>query len=283
MSPAPSVYPAALDDFVTNKVGTDPKTGHADVHNMLGAAIEGMQAEMGTNPSGSWATLRARLDYLWDETDVPVGGDVLTYDAGTGKFSAAKMTNATIDSSASIGIAKLAGYPGDSTKWLRGDGLWQALPESASVPTGTVFATMAAAAPSGYILAHGQELLRSTYAALDAIVGTQFGAYTNGAGGPGTTHFRIADLRGRAVFGVSPGGAANVNVMGGNDGRPNVYRSPSHRHSICEQGAGGWAQIMAMPITNRAYEYNGVWVWTSGDANNNDSPAFQALNYIVKT
>lgn len=275
--PAPSVYPAALDDFVTSKVGTDPKTGHADAHNLIGAAIEGMQAEMGLNPSGSWATIKARLDYLWDESDIPAGNDAHVYDAGTGKWVAAKITNAMVDSAAAIGISKLAGYPGDSTKWLRGDGTWQLLPESASVPVGTVFAYAGATAPSGYLLAHGQEILRSTYAALDAVVGTGFGAYTNGAGGPGTTHLRIPDLRGRVIVGISPGGAAGVNAMGNSDAVAANVRHISHRHYVNTAG-GGSSSILTFAPGN----LDGINFYTSGNASNDNNPAYQTLNIIIK-
>ena len=59
-----SVYPTAIDDFVTNRTGSDSKTGHAAVHNDLADAIEKIEGELGINPSGTQATVRARLDQL---------------------------------------------------------------------------------------------------------------------------------------------------------------------------------------------------------------------------
>ena len=61
----PTVYPGALDSFV-NPVDTDtlnapPHDGqHADVND----AVEAVEAELGLDPRGTFATVRARLDDL---------------------------------------------------------------------------------------------------------------------------------------------------------------------------------------------------------------------------
>lgn len=63
----------------------------------------------------------------------------------------------------------------------------------AGVPTGAIFWTGAAAAPSGYILGEGQSLLRAgTYAALFAEYGTIHGAVDG-------THFNVPDLKERVI------------------------------------------------------------------------------------
>lgn len=62
----PSNYPANLDEL-TDGVGqaADPlQTGHVGHHTAVGEAVEAVQAELGNDPAGAAATVRARLDTL---------------------------------------------------------------------------------------------------------------------------------------------------------------------------------------------------------------------------
>jgi hypothetical protein len=58
-------YPAALDTF-TNPTSTDTlnSPSHSQQHSDANDAIEAIQAELGTDPAGSYATVKARLDDL---------------------------------------------------------------------------------------------------------------------------------------------------------------------------------------------------------------------------
>ena len=69
----------------------------------------------------------------------------------------------------------------------------------AGVPTGCVFCIAVATVPSGYLECNGTAVNRSTYAALFAIIGTQYGA------GNGSTTFNLPDLRGEFVRGFDNG------------------------------------------------------------------------------
>jgi microcystin-dependent protein len=70
------------------------------------------------------------------------------------------------------------------------------------VPTGAVMPFAMNSAPTGWLAANGTEYAKTgTYAALFAAIGVTYGE-TNGAGGAGTTHFRVPDLRGYFVRGV---------------------------------------------------------------------------------
>lgn len=62
----PSQYPVALDNLPANYVGTDQAdvVDHAGMHNDERDAINAVQAELGTDPSGAAATVRARLDAI---------------------------------------------------------------------------------------------------------------------------------------------------------------------------------------------------------------------------
>ena len=55
--------------------------------------------------------------------------------------------------------------------------------------------------PSGWLLCDGSEVAVSSYPDLDAVVGTRYGARTNGSGGAGTTHFRLPNLTDRVPIG----------------------------------------------------------------------------------
>lgn len=86
-----SNYPGALDSLA-NPAGIDQMTAHAEQHSNANDAIEAIQGELGTDPAGGSATVRARLDAL-DTTvglkadqEPPAGGtagQVLTKDTGT--------------------------------------------------------------------------------------------------------------------------------------------------------------------------------------------------------
>ena len=64
-----SVYPGALDNFAEaspTNLGDNDTTGrtHSERHDDVEAAVEAVQGELGLNPSGDFATVRARLDDL---------------------------------------------------------------------------------------------------------------------------------------------------------------------------------------------------------------------------
>jgi microcystin-dependent protein len=70
------------------------------------------------------------------------------------------------------------------------------------VPTGAVMPFAMNSAPTGWLAANGTEYAKTgTYATLFAAIGVTYGE-TNGAGGAGTTHFRVPDLRGYFVRGA---------------------------------------------------------------------------------
>lgn len=106
------------------------------------------------------------------------------------------------------------------------------------VPVGTCFDYFGAAAPAGFVLAAGQNLSRSTYAALFAVFGTGYGA------GDGSTSFGIPDARGRAIFGVDGmGGSAASRLTAAGSGVGGLLGSfggseflQSHGHGVNDPG-----------------------------------------------
>ena len=85
------------------------------------------------------------------------------------------------------------------------------------VPTGAVMPFAMNSAPTGWLAANGAEYSKvsSTYLALFTAIGTVYGE-TNGAGGVGTTHFRVPDLRGYFVrgHGVNIDGTTSNSTFG---------------------------------------------------------------------
>lgn len=107
-------------------------------------------------------------------------------------------------------------------------------------PSGTIMAYAGSSAPSGWLLCEGQEVSKTTYAALNDVCGTTYGANTNGSGGAGSTHFRLPDLRQRAPIGAGTGSGLTARTIGGQVGSNSVKLDatqsgfPTHSHSITE-------------------------------------------------
>ena len=79
-----SNYPGSLDSFDT--IASDKKTSdvvggrtHRDMHNDLGDAIEAVQAELGTDPAGAYATVKARFEAIEGSTlpQIDAKGDLI--------------------------------------------------------------------------------------------------------------------------------------------------------------------------------------------------------------
>jgi microcystin-dependent protein len=70
-----------------------------------------------------------------------------------------------------------------------------------SVPAGVISQFAGATAPNGYLLCTGQQVAISDHSELYEVLGTTYGALTNGSGGAGSTHFRIPNLQGRIPVG----------------------------------------------------------------------------------
>jgi microcystin-dependent protein len=78
-----------------------------------------------------------------------------------------------------------------------------------SVPPGAIMPYAGTAAPTGFLLMHGQCVSRVTYADLYSAIGT---TYDNGCSG---TEFGIPDLRGRAIAGQDDMGGSSANRLTG--------------------------------------------------------------------
>jgi microcystin-dependent protein len=97
----------------------------------------------------------------------------------------------------------------------------------AGVPSGSVFCMAVATVPSGYLECNGAAVSRTTYAALFAIIGTNYGT------GNGSSTFNLPDLRGEFIRGFDNGrGADSGRSIASSQGASNA----SHNHSISLSG-----------------------------------------------
>lgn len=180
-------------------------------------------------------------------------------------------------------------------------------------PTGSIVAWAGSnPPPADWLYCHGQVVSRTTYAALLAVIGTQFGI------GDGSTTFNLPDLRGKAVVGLDTTqtefntmgktGGEKTHLMvagempahnhGGNTG--NVGSTHTHNAPINyladvtttgvgtrvsninnSTGGGGTAGNAIIPGTNSPHTHD-ISSAGGGTAHNNLQP-YIALEYIIKT
>lgn len=154
---------------------------------------------------------------------------------------------------------------------------------------GAVVAYAGSSSPSGWLFCFGQNVSRTIYAALFAVLGTTYGA------GDGSTTFGLPDLRGRAPFGKDDmGGAAagrltnsaTGGIVGsglGNTGGEQAHTDttnemPSHSHQLNQNAnntTGGAGSILNGSGTN----FNTGS--TGGGAAHNTVPPGIVLNYMI--
>ena len=121
-----------------------------------------------------------------------------------------------------------------TTPWSTLQGI--SLPATAAAAAPGIISQFAGStAPAGYLLCQGQQVAISAQPALHAVLGTTYGALTNGSGGVGTTHFRVPNLQGRIPVGraVDPL-ETEFDVLGETGGAKEVTLSssqiPAHSH-----------------------------------------------------
>lgn len=180
-----------------------------------------------------------------------------------------------------------------STGWID---LPTASGTTAALPPGTLAMFGGASAPSGWLVCDGSAVSRSIYSLLFAVVGTLYGA------GDGSTTFNLPDLQGRVPVGYAAiGGHTDVSTLGNNDGVALGYRRPKHRHTVTDPGHYhlvyancAYGNTDPGSVLHRSTITAGAGGTGSGqktgiaignDPTNDplDTPAYQVVNYIIKT
>lgn len=129
-------------------------------------------------------------------------------------------------------------------------------------PVGAVMDYAGSSAPSGWLLCYGQNISRTTYAALFTAIGVTYGV------GDGSTTFTLPDLRGRVVAGKDDMGGSSANRLtdqtGGLDGDTlgdtggaethtlTTAQMPAHTHTGTTASDGAHTHTVARQLDGAA-------------------------------
>jgi microcystin-dependent protein len=162
-----------------------------------------------------------------------------------------------------------------------------------SVPTGAINMWGTGTAPTGWLLCTGGAVSRTTYAALFAVISTQFGV------GDGSTTFNLPNYQDRVPFGVgtiatfngATGGSANAVLV--SHTHTATVTDPGHLHTYTRGGtdtvSGGPITIQtnsALPTQNTGSAVTGITVGNSTEGvsgTNANLPPYLGINFIIKT
>lgn len=152
--------------------------------------------------------------------------------------------------------------------------------------SGDLKATARSTAPSGWLLAYGQSLLRTDYPDLFTAIGTTYGSADG-------THFNVPDLRGRVPVGLDNMGGSDANVLT-NTYNPNrntlggaigeeahqliVAELPAHHHpyaALTTPGAGDSGGAYDTPYTNNTGD-------TGNDVPHQNVQPGRMFNWLIK-
>lgn len=154
-------------------------------------------------------------------------------------------------------------------------------------PAGSVMQYAGSSAPSGWLLADGTAVSRTTYAALYAVIGTTYGV------GDNSTTFNLPNLKGKVPVGRDSSDTS-FDVLGETGGAKThtltTAEMPAHTHELYANvgnaaSVGNLDDITGSNNINATDQRVGDRPTTStggGGAHNNLQP-YIVLNYIIKT
>lgn len=248
--------------------GMDANQVEPNARGMMGAMrriwdrLNPQQSSGGSGGAYTWTpantlypTAYAQGEVYWCKANfTSVGGDTFNVN-GLGAKPIYKVTNAGLVAIAASDMQSGAMYALAYDSALNGGaGGFQLANSSGAIPSGTIMQTATATAPTGWLLAQGQAVSRTTYATLFSAIGTTFGA------GDGVTTFNLPDGRGRFLAGFDPSngtgrlnaavsGSVNGGILGAVGGEQYHYLSaaelavhshgvndPSHIHGVGDPG-----------------------------------------------
>jgi len=147
-----------------------------------------------------------------------------------------------------------------------------------AMPTGGIVIWTTATAPTGFLLCDGDEISRSTYATLFAVIGETYGA------GDGSSTFLIPDMIGRVAVGTDTGDVrvTDADAVGDSGGAEDGVASHTHTLKTYQYIAiGATANKMSEHASIGDCSEDTYPIESAGTADGN-MPPYLTLNYIIK-
>lgn len=147
-----------------------------------------------------------------------------------------------------------------------------------SIPIATILAYGGTTAPEGYLLCNGQEVSRTTYAELFALIGTTYGQ------GDGSTTFGLPNLKGRVLVGLDANDTS-FNYLGKTGGSKELQE---HNHimditTYTQPGGLGYGDrlynVSANDVVDKTYIST---TRNAGTGNSGNLQPYIVVNFIIK-
>jgi microcystin-dependent protein len=140
-----------------------------------------------------------------------------------------------------------------------------------------------ATAPTGWLLCNGAAVSRTTYAALFAVISTDYGV------GDGSTTFNVPDLLGRVPLGAGTGDAsdASAHAIGDKEGTEThtliTAEMPAHTHPQQTGTLIGTTNAAGGSLVAGAASTGGTTQSTGGDGAHNNLQPSLTVSFVIKT
>lgn len=221
----------------------------------IGASVQAYDADLmtwaGLTPSSDAQTLLAHtFAQMRSDLSLVPGTNVQAYDATLAALAGLTGSADTFAYFNGADTAALATVTSAARTLLAGASATAIL--ALLLPIGIALPYSGSTAPTGFILAYGQAISRTTYSAYFAIVGTTYGS------GDGSTTFNVPDYRGRVIAGKdNMGGSAASRLTNSGTGNPSIDGSTL--------GAAGGVDRHTLTLAQLAAHDHGAATGAGGD------------------